>query len=419
MTDDTNTRLGPTAAVSIAVIALVVALVGAGVAVYSDDDSGRATVTAGEGTEVSDAGTPRATSSGSAEDAVSASAEPVTIDEVSRHAADLPRSADYTRYEDGEYTDFVERDGPITQEVHFDIHEGVAEVLPGTTIDAWTFDGAVPGPMIRTRVGDTVDFFLHNPEDSAMPHNVDFHAVTGPGGGAVSLDTAPGATSELRAKMLSPGIYIYHCAFPDIPTHISHGMYGLVVVEPEGGLPEVDHEYYVMQHEWYTQAGGSESVTALEDAGHLAFDGSYGNLEEPTFVAFNGRPGALAGERALGVHGDDATVQPGHTVRMFVGNIGPNLISSFHVIGEIFDRVYVEGSFDLVNTNVQTTLVPSGGAAGVELTVENGGDYVLVDHAIYRAAHKGALGVLHVEGDLDPEVYDPVESSEEIRGGGE
>ncbi len=398
---ESKTGMGHTAAVSLAAVSMVVAIAAVGISVTSGDD-GATTGVATTGGEQA-----RGFEPGEAQ-------EP-TIDEVSRHATELPPSADYTRYENGEYSDFVERDGPITQEVHFQIDEGVAEVLPGTTVNAWTFDGAVPGPMLRTQVGDTVDFFLHNPEDSQMPHNVDFHAVTGPGGGAVKLNTAPGDTSELKVKMLNPGIYIYHCAFPDIPTHISHGMYGLIVVEPEGGLPEVDHEYYVMQHEWYTNAGGDMGISRLEDVGHLEFSGAHGNLEEPTFVPFNGRPGALAGDRALGVFGGDA-VQPGQTVRMFVGNIGPNLISSFHVIGEIFDRVYVEGSFDLVNQNVQTTLVPSGGAVGVEFTVDVGGDYILVDHAIFRAVHKGALGVLHVEGDQDPEIYDSITFSEQLGG---
>ncbi len=340
-------------------------------------------------------------------------AEPVTIDEISRHPSELPPSADYTLYDDGEYQNFVDRTGPITQEVHFYLEEGVAEVLPGTTMDYWTFDGAVPGPMIRTRVGDSVHFFLHNPEDSAIPHNVDFHAVTGPGGGAVVLDTAPGAVSDLTIKTLAPGIYIYHCAFPDIPTHLAHGMYGLIVVEPEEGLPPVDQEYYLLQSDWYTVAGGSLSTSQLEGVGHLAFDGRFGNLEEPTFVTFNGRPNAVLGDRAIGTLGDP--IQTGDTVRLFVGNAGPNLVSSFHAIGEIFDTVYVEGSFSLVNRNVQSTLIPAGGAVGVEFRVEVPGSYVLVDHSIFRI-HKGALAILTAEGEpVDPTIFQPGTFSE-VRG---
>ena len=330
----------------------------------------------------------------------------VDIAEISRHPTDMPDSANYTRYDDGQYQNPVDsRDGAINIEVHFDIVEAVAEMVEGTTMEFWTFDGGIPGPMIRGRVGDTVDFFLHNPEGNKLPHNVDFHAVTGPGGGAVKLITAPGAVSNLQVKLLKPGIYIYHCAFPDIPMHISHGMYGLVVVEPEGGLPAVDHEFYLMQSDFYTEMGGELGYQALKNQGHLAYDGKYGNLEEPTFVVFNGRPEALTGERALGVYGEP--INTGDTIRLFVGNIGPNLVSSFHVIGEIFDQVYVEGSFGLVNQYVQSTLVPAGGSVGVEMTMEVPGDYLVVDHSIFRI-HKGALGAIHVVGAENPEIYNPV-----------
>lgn len=341
-------------------------------------------------------------------------AEPVDVDEISRHPSEMPDSADYALYKDGRYQDRVQRTGPLTHEVHFTVRQLFAEVVKGTTLEYWTFDGKVPGPMVRCRAGDSVDFFLTNPETNSLPHNVDFHAVTGPGGGAARLDTKPGAVSNLRFKLLNPGIFIYHCAFPDIPTHISHGMYGLIVVEPAGGLPPVDHEFYVLQSELYTAWGGRLSYAQMRDYGHLSFSTEYGNLEQPTFVVFNGRPEALVGERALGVFGG-RPVRTGETVRLFVGNIGPNLVSNFHVIGEIFDRVYVEGSFDLVNRNVQTTLVPAGGAAGVEFRVEVPGDYILVDHAIFRT-HKGALGVLHVEGPENPEVFQPVSYSSDLRG---
>ncbi len=332
------------------------------------------------------------------------------VEEISRHASNLPGHTRYTSFKDGEYGDPVEaRDGPITKNVHFNIREVVAEVVPGTTRELWTFEGSVPGPMIRGRVGDTIQFHLHNPDDNSLPHNVDFHAVTGPGGGSVSLDAVPGESSQLNAKLIKPGIYVYHCAFPPIPNHIEHGMYGLVVVEPEGGLDPVDHEFYVMQHEYYTELGGDQTAGNLENMGHVRPSARYGMLEEPTFVMFNGRPGALAGERALGKHATSISTED--TVRMFVGNIGPNLVSSFHVIGEMFDTVYVEGSFDLQNNYVQSTAIPVGGAVGVEFKLEVPGDYTLVDHSIYRV-NKGALGVLHSGGDTNPEVYEPVKQSD-------
>jgi nitrite reductase (NO-forming) len=335
----------------------------------------------------------------------SAPAMTPTVDEISRHPSELPRSANIARYRDGAYEGETKRSGPMNHEVHFTTREVVAEVVPGTTMDYWTFDGRIPGPMIRGRVGDTVDFFLSNEPGSSMPHNVDFHAVTGPGGGSVSLDTLPGSESELKVKLLHPGIFIYHCAFPDIPMHISHGMYGLVVVEPADGLPAVDHEYYLVQSEFYTTLGAQRGHAELHDAGHLTFSPELGNEERPTFVVFNGRPDSMVGDRTLGTF-DDA-ISTGETVRLFVGNIGPNLVSSFHVIGEIFDTVYVEGSFALENHSVQSTVVPAGGAAGVEFRVEVPGTYVIVDHSIFRT-HKGALGTLAVAGQAAPDIYDPV-----------
>lgn len=342
-------------------------------------------------------------------------ARPVDVEEISRHPLEMPESADYTLYDDGRYQNPVQRQGPITQEVHFYLNEVNAAMVEGTTMEFWTFDSTVPGPMLRCRAGDTLNFFLHNPEDGKMPHNVDFHAVNGPGGGAAHLNTAPGATSNLRVKMVAPGIFIYHCAFPDIPDHISHGMYGLVVVEPEEGLAPVDHEYYLMQSEFYTDQGGRRAYGQLKNAGHLPNSLEFGHLEEATFVVWNGRPEAVAGDRAIGIYNDDA-IATGETVRLFVGNIGPNYISSFHVIGEIFDRVYVEGSFSLVNQNVQTTLIPAGGAVGVEFKIDVPGDYVIVDHAIFRI-HKGASGIIHAEGPDNPDLYQPIQSSEELAGG--
>jgi nitrite reductase (NO-forming) len=342
-------------------------------------------------------------------------ARQVTTAEISRHPSALPRTTDYTLFDEGRYQSVVPRSGPLTQVVHFHIAEHVAEVLPGTTMEYWTFDGGIPGPMIRARAGDTIDFFLHNPKESTLPHNVDFHAVTGPGGGAARLTTAAGEVSELKARLLNPGIFVYHCAFPDIPMHISHGMYGLIVVEPPEGLPAVDHEFYLMQSEFYTDKGGGLPVAQLEDAGHLAFSGEYGRLEQPTFVVFNGRPNAATAERALGVFGG-TQINVGETVRIFGGNIGPNLAASFHVIGEIFDRVYVEGSFDLVNRNVQTTLIPSGGATGVEYRADYPGDYTVVDHSIFRI-HKGAIASIHVEGEPDPAIFESITYSNHIAGG--
>lgn len=263
----------------------------------------------------------------------------------------------------------------------------------GITFTYWTFDGTVPGPLLRVRVGDTVTIRLHNAEDSTQPHSIDLHAVTGPGGGAAVTQVLPGQTKAFTFKALHPGVYVYHCATPYVPAHIANGMYGLIVVEPEGGLTPVDREFYVMQGDFYTdlRPGGR---------GHAHFDNQALWDETPNFVVFNGQHAALTGEHAM-------TAEVGERIRMFIGNGGPNLVSSFHLIGEIFDVVHKEAATEAF-TNVQTTLIPAGGAAWVEFTVDVPGEYVLVDHSINRAMGKGAVAVLRVEGEENPEIFAPL-----------
>jgi nitrite reductase (NO-forming) len=274
-------------------------------------------------------------------------------------------------------------------EVHLTTTEVIAEVAPGVTINYWTFDNAVPGPFIRGRVGDTVHLTITNDASSLHPHNVDFHAVTGPGGGAAATIVGPGETKEMTFKLLNPGLFIYHCAFGNPGLHMTHGMYGLILVEPEGGLPPVDKEFYVVQGEFYTEGAlGRQGLQLFDTQAYL--DG------KPQYVIFNGKTGALM---------NNMEAEVGDTVRMFVGNGGVNLISSFHVIGEIFDRTYREG--DIVSPpaeGLQTTLVPAGGAVMVEFKLEYPGNFVLVDHALARV-DRGAWGVLHVTGEADPSIY--------------
>jgi nitrite reductase (NO-forming) len=216
------------------------------------------------------------------------------------------------------------------------------------------------------------------------------HAVTGPGGGAESSFVAPGHTKVFSFKTLNPGLYVYHCATAPVGMHIANGMYGLILVEPAGGLPKVDKEYYIMQGDFYTKGANGER-------GLQPFDMQKAVDEHADYVVFNGKVGALTGDNAI-------TAKVGETVRLFVGNGGPNLVSSFHVIGEIFDKVHVEGG-DMINENVQTTLIPAGGAAIVEFKVDVPGTFILVDHSIFRAFNKGALGMLKVEGEEDKKVY--------------
>ena len=274
--------------------------------------------------------------------------------------------------------------------VKMEILEEEGEITDGVRYVYWTFGGSVPGSFIRTRVGDEIEFHLQNHPDNKLPHNIDLHAVTGPGGGAESSFVAPGHEKVFSFKVLNPGLYVYHCATAPVGMHIANGMYGLILVEPEGGLPIVDKEYYVMQGDFYTKGANGER-------GLQPFDMQKAVDEKADYVVFNGKVGALTGDGAL-------TAKVGETVRLFVGNGGPGLVSSFHVIGEIFDKVHVEGG-DLVNENVQTTMIPAGGAAIVEFKVDVPGTFILVDHSIFRAFNKGALGMLKVEGEKNKKIY--------------
>lgn len=285
----------------------------------------------------------------------------------------------------------ITRSYPVHVVVNLEVRELVKRLSDGVEYTFWTFGGDVPGRFIRVREGDEVEFHLNNHPSSKMPHNIDLHAVIGPGGGATSAFTAPGHTSQFTFKALHPGLYIYHCATAPVPMHIGNGMYGMILVQPKDGMPPVDKEYYVMQGEFYTTGRYGEE-------GLQSFDMAKAIDERPPYVVFNGAVGSLVGDRAL-------TASVGETVRIFFGVGGPNLVSSFHVIGEIFDRVYPEASLSHVEENVQTTLVPSGGATVVEFKVRVPGTFILVDHSLTRAFNKGALGMLKVSGPEDHTIY--------------
>jgi nitrite reductase (NO-forming) len=310
------------------------------------------------------------------------SSEPATGPSIVREPTDLP--------------------GPIgdrpPKKIHLDIQavELVGQLADGTTFTYWTFDSTVPGPFLRVRVGDTVELSLSSPADSSMVHSIDLHAVTGPGGGAAVTQVQPGETKSFTFKALKPGLFVYHCATPMVAHHIANGMYGLILVEPEGGLPPVDREFYVMQGEIYTTGKFGEKGQQ---------DTSIDKLlnETPEYFVFNGAVGALTDQHPL-------TAKTGETVRIFMGVGGPNFISSFHVIGEIFDRVFDQASLTSQPlTDVQTTLVPPGGATMVEFGLEVPGRYLLVDHSLSRV-QRGLAGFLEVEGEPNPEVFFSEES---------
>lgn len=275
--------------------------------------------------------------------------------------------------------------------VKMEVVEKKMQIADGTEYTFWTFGGSVPGRFIRIKEGDMVEFHLMNHPSSKMPHNIDLHAVTGPGGGAAASFTAPGHESVFSFKAINPGLYIYHCATAPVGMHIANGMYGLILVEPKNGLPKVDREFYVVQGDFYTKGKNGKP-------GYQPFDMEAAINEQPNYVVFNGAVNSLTGDNA-------PKAKVGETIRIFFGNGGPNLVSSFHVIGEIFDKVYVEGGTKLINENVQTTLVPAGGSAIVEFKTETAANLVLVDHSIFRAFNKGALGVIKVEGNEDKAIY--------------
>ena len=286
---------------------------------------------------------------------------------------------------------------PTTVVINLETVEVEGQLADGTTYTYWTFNGQVPGPFYRVRLGDTIEVHLKNNTSSVMNHSVDFHAVTGPGGGAVMTQTKPGEETVFTAKAINVGLFVYHCATPMVADHISNGMYGLILVEPEGGLPPVDREFYVMQGELYTAGEFGEQGHQMSDTTKLLD-------EEPEYFVFNGAVGALTTQKPL-------KANVGESVRIFFGVGGPNFTSSFHVIGEIFDRVYDQASLTGAPlTDVQTTLVPPGGATMVEFNVEVPGNFILVDHALSRL-QRGLAGYLVVEGEANPEIINGTPSA--------
>lgn len=281
--------------------------------------------------------------------------------------------------------------GPRHHVVNLETTEVIGQLQDGTSYTYWTYNNRVPGPFVRVRVGDTVEVNMTNDPDSVMMHNVDFHAVTGPGGGAAATMANPGEHKSFTFRAEKPGLYVYHCATPMVSQHIANGMYGLILVEPEGGLPQVDHEFYVMQGEVYTEEEMGTPGLLTESIDNLLD-------EQPTYYVMNGAFKALTGDRAL-------QVNVGETARIYFGVGGPNKISSFHVIGEIFDHVYQDASLTSEPIqDVQTVLVAPGGATVVDLKFEVPGSYIMVDHALSRV-DRGAAGIIQVTGPENPEIF--------------
>lgn len=298
------------------------------------------------------------------------------VKNISKPAADLPKP--------------LNRHKAKKVVINLEAVEVISNIAEGISYHYWTFNNTVPGPFLRVRQGDTVELNLHNDKSSSHSHSIDLHAVTGPGGGAAVTEVEAGETKTLNFKAKTAGLYIYHCASGNAATHIANGMYGLILVEPPQGLSKVNYEYYVMQGELYTHG-------RLGKKGFQKFNSRKMIDERPEYIVFNGKTGALVNEGQL-----NANV--GDKIRLFVGNAGVAKISSFHVIGEIFDTVFPEAALSNPVKNVQTTLIPAGGATMVEFRVDYPGNYVLVDHALTRI-DRGAWGILNVTGPENDDLY--------------
>jgi len=325
---------------------------------------------------------PTANQSTATETEAQAAAQSVDVERVAADPTDLP--------------DPIERDSPAEIDVTLRSEEVVAEIEDGVTFTYMTYGGQVPGPFIRVRQGDTVNLTFENDESNSLPHNVDFHAVAGPGGGADATTTAPGESAEIRFQATYPGAYIYHCAVPNLDMHISAGMFGIILVEPPEGMPEVDHEIYIGQHELYTSKSAGEE-------GHHEFDVASMRAEEPTYVLMNGEKYAWTPNG----YGPAVTAGIDETVRVFFVDGGPNLSSSFHPIGSVWESLYPDGSLSTEpQSHIQTRLVPPGSTTIATMNSPVPGDFKLVDHSLSRVARKGCMAIVRAEGEERPEIFD-------------
>jgi nitrite reductase (NO-forming) len=359
-----------------ATLLAIVALIVGGVGIYQANAAQAAAVQAQANAKAADKGGALAVERiGSAP---IEAAHPTTAPNVARDPSIVPEP--------------ITRTTTTTVKVTLTVKELTAELADGVTYDFWTFDGTVPGPMIRAMVGDTIELTLVNPATNSAPHNIDLHAVNGPGGGAAVTNVNPGESKTFSFKALNAGIFVYHCAAPPPWHHIAQGMYGAILIEPAGGLPRVDREFYVMQGDWYTTGANG-------DQGHQMFSNAKAMAEQPEYFTFNGRTDALA--KLFPLH-----AQVGETVRLFFGVGGPNVGSNFHIIGEVFDKVFTGGFDAPVTTDEETWYTPPGSVAMFEFHLDEPGQYVLVDHALYRAG-KGALGLMMVDGAWDATIYSP------------
>jgi len=316
---------------------------------------------------------------------------------VEENQASQPQREDVERVaaDPADVPDPVDWSSPKHHEVEFTAKEVTAEIEPGVTFDFMTFDGRIPGPMVRVRRGDTISFTLHNDDGNSMPHNVDFHAVYGTGGGAPATNVSPGESNDVDFTAMYPGAYIYHCAVPNLDYHISSGMFGMILVEPEDGLPEVDREFYLGQHELYTDKPVGEE-------GHHGFDMQAMAAEDATYVLFNGAKYPFVPDRYGRMQ-----AETGESVRVYMVMGGPNYSSNFHPIGNVWTTAHRDGALGTPEEYVQTMKVPPGSCMIGEMDTPVPETIKLVDHALSRVARKGLLAEIEVSGEPDDDIFDP------------
>jgi nitrite reductase (NO-forming) len=292
-------------------------------------------------------------------------------------------------------------DAGQTKEVRLDTTHKVIEIAPGVKFSAWTFGDQVPGPVVRARVGDRVKFSMTNRSDEPVPgvrvtsapmmHSMDFHAaMVAPDDKYRSI--GPGQTIDFEFTPNYPGVFMYHCGTPMVLEHIAAGMYGMVIVEPREGYPtKVDREYAIIQSEFYTKRDPQKRE--VDGAPLYVLDGERVRSKAPTYTVFNGRYNRFVDE--------PLQAKAGERVRLFVLNVGPSNTSSFHVVGTIFDRVWIEGNPDNQFRGMQTVLLGSSSGAIVEFMVPEPGEYIMVDHHFANAS-QGAVGMIAAHGEQGP-----------------
>jgi nitrite reductase (NO-forming) len=283
------------------------------------------------------------------------------------------------------------------KEIRLDTTHKIIEIAPGVKFSAWTFGDQVPGPAIRARVGDRIRFTMTNRSDEAVPgvrmtaapmmHSMDFHAaMVSPQDKYRSI--APGQTISFEFTLNYPGVFMYHCGTPMVLEHIASGMYGMLIAEPRDGYPtHADREYAVIQSEFYTKPDPDKRK--VDGAPLYVLDGARVRSKAPTYTVFGGQYNRYVDHPLI--------AKPGERVRLFVLNVGPSNTSSFHVVGTIFDRVWMDGNPDNQFRGMQTVLLGSSSSAIVEFVIPEAGGYTMVDHHFANAS-QGAVGVIDAGG---------------------